>query len=85
MELSNQEKQALIGIKETAGYAVLMSMVETEVAKLRLPKFVSKDKSYNDIAIECLGKAYAVKKLEKIFKTIDSLKNESPIKKELFI
>lgn len=72
MELSDQQRKVLNTLRQTSAWSILMEMFESEIASLRLPKYISKNKSYNDIAIEVIGKAYAVKKIEKILKTVNN-------------
>ena len=85
MNLDEKQLQQFIAMKNSPGYELLLEMVAAEIGNLSSPKNISRDKPYQDIAIECLGKSYASEIIEKIFDKIDSLKIITPIKREPMI
>jgi hypothetical protein len=69
----------------TGGWQEIRQMLENKKNGLRLPKNVNKNKDYKNIAIETLGKAYAVRIIDRWLKELDGINNvkQGEVKKRL--
>lgn len=57
----------------TQGWKEMRAIMEMKIASLRMPKNISKKKDYSNIAIEVIGKAYAVRTVERWLKELDAI------------
>ena len=62
----------------TQGWQEIMELLDKKIYSLRLAKNIKKDKRFEDIAIETLARAKAVKTLERWIKEINKLGNDQP-------
>ena len=78
-EYSEAEKQMIFETVDSKGFKLIMEAINDAILSLRLPKNVDRKRNFRDIAIQTLGKSYAVRKMEKVMKQIYDIK---PIKKK---
>jgi hypothetical protein len=55
----------------STGWQEIRQHLERKIDLLKLPENISKNMSYNDIAIHALGKAYARKTIKRWLKELD--------------
>jgi hypothetical protein len=72
----NAQNQAIKSTMMSGGWKDIRNLLEGKINGLKLPENISKNMSYNDIAIHTLGKAYARKTIKRWLKELDKISNE---------
>jgi hypothetical protein len=75
-------------IKQTLssqGWLLIEQMLKDKITEVTLAKNVNKNKRYEDIAIDTLGKLEAAKKIHSVLKKLDQIKNKTEVKKQVYI
>lgn len=66
-----EEKQLVAATIETPGWKVIERIIKGNIANLKLPDEINPDKRWEDVAVEALGKGYAIRRLKRILSVIN--------------
>jgi len=70
-ELSQAEKDLIAATVASKGWGLIEELIRANIVELKLPDSVREDKPWQDIAVETLGKGYAVRRMKAMLRFVN--------------